>query len=130
MNKFSAESKEEASSSQEPQQATPKAKRIRERTIQDVIKSVALWRRLYNGVMKNDGNTLIRYTLDDAAKKIGISKKTLDDYLHLLRLGKQTKFDFKASSNLKVGALRKHIKIQKMKAKKTGNPVDSGEESD
>ena len=60
---------------------------------------------------------IIRYSLEDAAKKVGISKKTLDDYLHLIRLGRLYKFNFKECKNLKVGALRKHIKINKNKEK-------------
>jgi len=39
-----------------------------------------MWRRLYNGVTGKDGQ-LVRYSLEDAAKKVGISKKSLDDYL-------------------------------------------------
>lgn len=60
-----------------------KRTRMRERTIEDIIKSVTIWRRLYSGIMKEiDGReSLIRYTLKDAAKKVGIPKKSLDDYL-------------------------------------------------
>jgi len=91
---------------------TPRLKRIRERRVQDVVRSVAIWRRLYNGVMR-EGDVLIRYTLEDAAKKIGISKKTLDDYLYLIRLGRLYKFDFKECKNSKVGVLRKHIRTNR-----------------
>lgn len=55
-------------------------KRTKERTIQDIIEKVSLWRKLYNGVQDNDGN-LLRYSLEDAAQKVGVSKKSLDDYL-------------------------------------------------
>jgi len=34
---------------------------------------------LYNGVVR-DG-TLVRYSLEDAATKVDVSKKSLDDYL-------------------------------------------------
>ena len=54
-------------------------KRTKERSICEIIEKVSLWRKLYNGVMK-DGN-LIRYSLEDAAAKVGVSKKSLDDYL-------------------------------------------------
>ena len=39
-----------------------------------------MWRRLYNGVTGKEGQ-LVWYSLEDAAKKVGISKKSLDDYL-------------------------------------------------
>jgi len=69
-------------------------KRVKERTIKEVIRKVCVWRRLYNGIMRPDG-TLIRYTLENAARKTQMSKKSLDDYLHQIRLGTKYKFDFK-----------------------------------
>jgi hypothetical protein len=38
------------------------------------------WRRLYNGYFDEKGN-FQRMDLIQAAKKLGIEKKTLDDYL-------------------------------------------------
>jgi hypothetical protein len=61
-----------------------KPKRIKERTISDVVQKVALWRKLYNGFYDEQGQ-LIQLPLEIAAKKIGISKKTLDDYLFQIR---------------------------------------------
>ena len=65
-----------------------KVKRVRERRISEIVRAVGLWRRLYCGVvvMSHFGNEteMIRYSLDDAAQKVGISRKTLDDYLNLL----------------------------------------------
>lgn len=40
---------------------------------------VTKWRKLHNGVLRN-GN-LVRYSLEDAANMVGVSKKSLDDYL-------------------------------------------------
>lgn len=40
-------------------------KRTKERSIEEIIQKVSLWRKLYNGVLK-DGN-LVRYSLEDAA---------------------------------------------------------------
>jgi len=57
----------------------PGNKRTKERTIADIIEKVSLWRKLYNGVVR-DG-TLVRYSLEDAAVKVDVSKKSLDDYL-------------------------------------------------
>jgi hypothetical protein len=67
-------------------------KRTKERTIEEIIEKVSLWRKLYNGVIR-DGN-LVRYSLEDAASKVGVSKKSLDDYLLQMRFGKKYGFDF------------------------------------
>ena len=84
-------------------------KRTKERSISDIIEKVSLWRKLYNGVQR-DG-TLVRYSLEDAARKVGVSKKSLDDYLLQLRFGKKYGFDFQKHRNEKVGVLRSYVKI-------------------
>ena len=67
--------------------------------------------------MRED-KTLIRYTLEDAAKKVNITKKSLDDYLLMIRLGRKYKFDFKNNQKEKFGTLRKFVRIAKSKSKK------------
>jgi len=52
----------------------------------DVVEKVMVWRRLYNGVimpnpMDSTKKQLMRYSLDDAAAMVGVSKKSLDDYM-------------------------------------------------
>ena len=61
-------------------------KRIKERYIREVIEKVNQW-RLYHkeGFYDRTQNRLISLSLDAAAQKVGISKKTLDDYLFQLR---------------------------------------------
>ncbi len=54
-----------------------------------------MWRKMYNGV-EQDGR-LVRYTLEEAAIKIGISKKSMDDYLLQIRYGAKFGFDFKTN---------------------------------
>jgi len=83
-------------------------KRTKERTIADIIEKVSLWRKLYNGVVR-DG-TLVRYSLEDAAVKVDVSKKSLDDYLLQLRFGKKYEFDFQKNKQEKVGVLRTYVK--------------------
>lgn len=61
-----------------------KSKRSKERKIGYIIEKVFLWRKLYNGFSDENGN-LIKLTLEEAADKVGISKKSLDDYLIQLR---------------------------------------------
>ena len=53
---------------------------------------------------------LQRWSLEDAAKKVGVSKKSLDDYLLQLRFGKKYGFDFETNRNEKVGVLRSFVK--------------------
>ena len=55
-------------------------RRTKERQIRFVVERVSLWRKLYNGVDMGNGET-VRYSLEDAANLVGISKKSLDDYL-------------------------------------------------
>ena len=45
-------------------------------------------------------------SLVDAAAKIGISKKSLDDYLLQLRYGKKFGFNFELHKHEKIGKLR------------------------
>ena len=49
-------------------------------------------------------------SLDDAAHRVGISKKSLDDYLLQLRFGRKFGFNFNAHRLDKVGILRGYIK--------------------
>ena len=55
-------------------------RRTKERKISFVIEKVSVWRKLYNGITQKD-KRVVRYGLEEAAKKVGISKKSLDDYL-------------------------------------------------
>jgi hypothetical protein len=91
-----------------------KSKRTKERKIGYIIEKVNSWRKLYNGFY-DEGGKFIKHSLDDAAKKIGISKKSLDDYLLQLRLGRKYGFDFNANRNEKVGKLRAHVKEARQK---------------
>jgi hypothetical protein len=61
-----------------------KSKRSKERKIGYIIEKVYLWRRLYNGFEDENGN-VTKLTLEESANKVGISKKSLDDYLIQLR---------------------------------------------
>lgn len=91
---------------------------------------MSLWRKLYNGVTDNDNN-LIRYSLEDAAQKVGVSKKSLDDYLLQLRFGKKYGFDFQAHKDDKVGVLRTFVKKEKSKDKnKKGKGAQKSDDED
>ena len=45
-------------------------------------------------------------SLEDSAMKVGVSKKSLDDYLSQIRLGRINGFDFNKNKDEKVGKLR------------------------
>ena len=70
-----------------------------------MIEKVRQWRRLYKGSPDQNGN-LIRLTLEEAALKVGLSKKSLDDYLLQIRFGKRFGFDFEKHRHCNVGVLR------------------------
>ena len=99
---------------QKTKQEATKAKRTKERTISEIIDKVSTWRKLYNG--KSDESET-RWTLEEAASQVGVSKKSLDDYLLQLRFGKKFGFDFEASMDEKVGILRLFVKQEKDKIK-------------
>ena len=88
---------------------TQKDKRTKERKIEFIVEKVNAWRRLYNGFYNENGE-YTRYSLDQAAKIVGISKKSLDDYLLQLRLGRKYGFNFNQNKTKKVGVLRAFVK--------------------
>jgi hypothetical protein len=53
---------------------------------------------------------LCRYSLEDAAVMVGVSKKSLDDYMLQLRAGRIYGFDFVKNGDQKVGVLRHFVK--------------------
>ena len=85
--------------------------RIKERTIHDVISAVSCWRLLYTGYTKN--GIFVKMTLEEAAQKVQISKKSLDDYLMQLRSAKKFGFDFSAHYEEKVGVIRSFVRKHK-----------------
>ena len=87
------------------------SKRAKERKIGYILKKVYLWKKLYEGVVDRLGNK-IKMTLQDAAEKVDISKKSLDEYLNQIRFGKLLGFDFNKHRNDKVGVLRGFVKTQ------------------
>jgi len=62
---------------------TTKKKRTRhkERKICEVLDLVLKWRKLYAGVRDQSTGNFLKLSLEEAAKHIGVAKKSLDDYL-------------------------------------------------
>ena len=109
----------------------------RERKIGYIIEKVYAWRKLYNGY-KDEKNNYIKYSLDKAAEKIDVSKKSLDDYLLQIRLGRKYGFDFDQNKYKKIGILREFVKnvkekepwiVKKRKLKQKKNSDNIGNKS-
>lgn len=83
--------------------------KTKERTVGYVIEKVAQWRRLYNGTYDQNFNHQ-RMSLEAAANEVGVSKKSLDDYLAQLRAGRHYGYDFNLKKREKVGDLRRFVK--------------------
>lgn len=81
------------------------------------MEKVTLWRKLYNGVDLGNGE-VVRYSLEDAARLVSISKKSLDDYLLQLRFGRMFGFNFLKYQNDNIGQLRKFVREHKEKSRK------------
>ena len=58
----------------------------------------------------NENGKLLKLNLDVAAKRMGYSKKSLDDYLLQIRYGTKFGFDFSLHANDKVGVLRSFVR--------------------
>jgi hypothetical protein len=55
------------------------------------------------------------FSLKNAANMVELSKKTLDDYFLVLRVGEYHGYNFKANLNKKIGHLRAFIRSQPIK---------------
>ena len=86
-----------------------KRHRTKERRIGQIIDQVGVWRHYYNGFTDYHGK-VVKLSLDEAALKVGIPKKSLDDYYLQLRLGKTYGFNFNEHKDDNVGVLRAFIK--------------------
>ncbi len=55
-------------------------------------------------------NKTKKVSLEETAKMMGLSKKSLDDYYYQLRLGQKYGFEFKDNFYEKIGVLRTYLK--------------------
>mmetsp|Transcript_7327 Transcript_7327/g.6667 ORF Transcript_7327/g.6667 Transcript_7327/m.6667 type:complete len:376 (-) Transcript_7327:667-1794(-) len=90
-----------------------KAKRHPERTVGQVIQLISDWRM----TAESTNSTLEKV----AADVLHVPRKSLDDYMRALKLGKQYEFDFNAHMNDKMGILREFIRKAQNKAKNVHN---------
>jgi len=92
-----------------------KAKRSKERTIAEVTSKVEIWKKVYNELKQI--NAEAKNIAEKAAEYVSIPKKSLDDYLHQLKLGKKYGFKFEKHGRSKIGRLRKYNKRHGAKEK-------------
>ena len=59
----------------------------------------------------------VNLSLKNAAEVVGISKKTLDDFFLVIRVGEVHGYNFQENLTKKIGHLRAFIKSQKQKIK-------------
>lgn len=112
---------------EEPIQPHKASRRTKERKIGYIIDKVTRWRQLYSGVANAQGE-VVKYSLEEAAGLVGISKKSLDDYLLQLRFGRKFGFNFQEHREDKVGVLRAYVKKHKalqqiLSQMRRGDPV-------
>lgn len=118
-----------------------RSKRTKERLVHEIIEKVSTWRSLYNGIMipsEIDPSIKVekKWSLEEAAIEVGITKKSLDDYLLQLRFGRKFGYDFEANKLSKVGELRHFVKKEKNKLRertgkrKISSKYDENEEEE
>lgn len=87
--------------------------RSRERTVGEAIGLVKKWRNLHLNCTKPNNNKK-KINLQEAAKMLAVSKKSLDDYYCQLRLAELYQFDFGQHLDEKMGVLRSFVKERKV----------------
>ena len=85
-----------------------KSRRDKEKTIGYAILKVYKWEKIREKGCNN-------ITLDDAAKTIGMAKKTLDDYKNQIKKGKEQKFNFNKYYKCKINVLKNYNSKGKIK---------------
>ena len=89
--------------------------REKERKLQFVILKLIKWRDLFKKYIGDDPMNG-KHSLEMAAALVGLSKKSLDDYLQQLKLGAKNEYDFN-NPNANIGDLR-YLNICKEKKDK------------
>jgi hypothetical protein len=92
--------------------ADHKNMRSQERTVAEAIELVRQWRGLHLNCAKPN-NSRKKVNLQEAARMLGVSKKSLDDYYCQLRLAEQFGFEFEKHLPNKMGVLRSFVKDRK-----------------
>jgi hypothetical protein len=119
---------------QQPTVAPQKRTRTKhnERTVKEVIELVEKWRALHCGSFNRETNQIVRYSLAEAAKILKVPRKSLDDYLLMMKHAKAFGFDFEGNLNEKFGAIRTFVKNYRSNAidKKSSNASNDNSSDD
>mmetsp|Transcript_20175 Transcript_20175/g.17343 ORF Transcript_20175/g.17343 Transcript_20175/m.17343 type:complete len:182 (-) Transcript_20175:31-576(-) len=115
-----------------PGKKGPTTKRPRtkhsERTVKEVIELVNQWRSLHCGSFNKETNQIVRYSLAEAAKILKVPRKSLDDYLLMMKHAKALGFKFESHLEDKFGALRTYVKNARNAS--AGGKKSSSEDND
>eukprot|EP00330_Aristerostoma_sp_ATCC50986_P009335 CAMPEP_0114588022 /NCGR_PEP_ID=MMETSP0125-20121206/10834_1 /TAXON_ID=485358 ORGANISM="Aristerostoma sp., Strain ATCC 50986" /NCGR_SAMPLE_ID=MMETSP0125 /ASSEMBLY_ACC=CAM_ASM_000245 /LENGTH=345 /DNA_ID=CAMNT_0001784221 /DNA_START=71 /DNA_END=1108 /DNA_ORIENTATION=- len=87
-----------------------------ERTIKEVVDLVNAWRALHDQSKVNKAKGGKKLSLGEAAKKLGVPKKSLDDYMLIMKHAKVLGFNFAKNLDKKFGVMRTFVKDNKDKA--------------
>jgi len=68
------------------------------------------WRIFYNGVKDSRTGQFQQYSLVEAAHKVGVPKKSLDDYMLVIKHAKMYGFDFEKNKDMRFGLVRAYVK--------------------
>mmetsp|Transcript_117912 Transcript_117912/g.165762 ORF Transcript_117912/g.165762 Transcript_117912/m.165762 type:complete len:162 (+) Transcript_117912:713-1198(+) len=97
-------------------------KRHPERSLKEVLDLVKRWREISDDMRRTSARDSGKFSLEEAAKKIGIPRKSLDDYLFVLRRARELKFDFDSNMEYRFGIVRAYVR-KYYKGKKEGGKV-------
>jgi hypothetical protein len=108
-------------------------KKSSERTLREVLKLISEWRRIHKEetvVVDPTTQTCQRISLAQAAQKLGISKKSLDDYYMNLKYASSFGFNFNENLDIGFGLVRSFVKKYKNVHTARASDADEEEEDD
>ncbi|CAK92375.1 unnamed protein product (macronuclear) [Paramecium tetraurelia] len=93
------------------------SKRVKERLVESAYNKVLVWRKIFQEGLINEQGEKQYFSLKEAAKFVGVPKKTLEDYTSIFhKVGLVASlFDFQGK---KMGFLRNYIRKNKSKIRK------------
>ena len=86
----------------------------KDRKIKYIVKKVFEWRKRINGFYDENGK-FVKDSLKEAADKVGLSKKSLDEYLTRIKTAREFEYDFNKNKDLSSSDLLKFVRENKSK---------------
>mmetsp|Transcript_22258 Transcript_22258/g.19097 ORF Transcript_22258/g.19097 Transcript_22258/m.19097 type:complete len:182 (-) Transcript_22258:1871-2416(-) len=108
-----------------PQKKKAARTRHHERTIREVLELIEKWRPNQDGEIRRGKKVGKEISLNQTAELLGVPRKSLDDYMRIIKHAKATGFDFSSHLNERFGVVRAHVN----KVKKNPTAINSNEES-